>query len=165
MVAALPAIALGTSLLGVGVSTLAASRDAQFKSKIAIINAKIAEDNAERAVFRSQVEAQDQDRMAAAVIGEEISKQAGSCLNLRSGSFVGKRQSLRQLARLDVLRIRQEGDIEAFGFLTDARVSRATSSAFKRKAQFAVISGVLKGVGAGADSSLISGALTRGSAT
>ena len=75
------AIGLGVGLLGTGVSTLAAVQGAKFKSKIAIINAKISEDNAARATERSQVEAQDQDRLAAAVIGDEISKQAGSGLN------------------------------------------------------------------------------------
>ena len=156
------AIGLGASLLGTGFSTLAAVQGAKFQSRLAIINAKISEDNAERAAFRAQVEAQDQDRLAAAVIGDEISKQAGSGLNLRSGSFAGKRLSLKQLARLDSLRIRQEGDLEAFGFLQEARVSRAEASAFKRKAKFAIISGVLTGVGQIAGSSLVSGALTRG---
>lgn len=157
-------IGLGASLLGTATTTLAKVQGAKFQSRIAIINAKISEDNAERASFRAQVEAQDQDRLAAAVIGDEIAKQAGSGLNLRSGSFTFKRQSLRQLARLDSLRIRQEGDIEAFGFLQEARVSRAEASAFKRKAKFAIIGGVLKGITNVTGSSLVSGAPTRGSA-
>ena len=159
---ALPFIALGATLLGTGVSAFAGAQQAKFQSKIALMNAQISEENAERAVFRSQVEAQDQDRMAAAVIGDAISKQAGSGLSLRSGSFVKGRASLRQLARLDTLRIRQEGDIEAFNFLQEAKGFKVEAKAFKRKAKFAVISGVLKGISGIAGSSLISGAATSG---
>ena len=110
---------------------------------------------------RAQIEGQDQDRLAVAVIGEEISKQAGSGLNLVSGSFTKKRASLRQLARLDTLRIRQAGDVEAFNFLQEAATSKAEAKAFKRKAKFTALAGALQGVGDIAGSSLISGALTK----
>ena len=155
-------VGLAASLLGTGISTIAGIQQAKFQAQIAKRSAEISELNAERAVERSQIEAQDQDRLAAAVIGDVISKQAGSGLSLRSGSFTKKRASLRQLARLDTLRIRQAGDIEAFNFLQEAAGFKAEAKAFKRKAKFTAIAGVLQGVSTIAGSSLISGALTKG---
>jgi len=113
-------------------------------------------------VERSQIEAQDQDRLAAGVIGDAVSKQAGSGLNLLSGSFTKKRASLRQLARLDAARIRHAGDIEAFNFLQEAAGFKAEAKQFKRKATFTAIAGGLKGVSTLSKSSLISDALTKG---
>ena len=156
-------VGLGASLLGTGISTIAGIQQAKFQAQIAKRSAEISRLNAERAVERSQIEAQDQDRLAAAVIGDVISnEQAGSGLSLRSGSFTKKRASLRQLARLDTLRIRQAGDIEAFNFLQEAATGRAEAKAFKRKAKFTAIAGVLKGISTIGGSSLVSGAATSG---
>ena len=155
-------VGLGASLLGTGISTIAGIQQAKFQAQIAKRSAEISELNAERAVERSQIEAQDQDRLAAAVIGEEISKQAGSGLRLTSGSFTKKRASLRQLARLDTLRIRQAGDIEAFNFLQEAATSKIEAKMFKRKAKFIAIAGVLKGISTIGGSSLVCGARTKG---
>ena len=69
---------------------------------------------------------------------------------------------MRQLARLDTLRIRQAGDIEAFNFLQEAATGRAEAKAFKRKAKFIAIAGVLKGISTIGGSSLVSGAATSG---
>ena len=153
---------LAASLLGTGISTIAGIQQAKFQAQIAKRSAEISELNAERALERSQIEEQDLARGAAAVIGDLISKQAGSGLSLRSGSSIRGRDSLRQLARLDVLRIRHEGDIDAFNFLQEAAGFKAEAKAFKRKAKFALISGVLQGVSTLGDSSLVSGALTKG---
>ncbi len=153
---------LGASLLGTAVSTIAGVQQAKFQAQIAKRSAEISELNAERAVERSQIEAQDQDRLAAAVIGDAISKQAGSGLSLKSGSFTGKRASLRQLARLDTLRIRQAGDIEAFNFLQEAATGKAEAKAFKRKAKFTAVAGALQAVSTLGNSSLISDAITKG---
>ena len=155
-------VGLGASLLGTGISTIAGIQQAKFQAQIAKRSAEISELNAERAVERSQIEAQDQDRLAAAVIGDLISKQAGSGISLRSGSSVRGRDSLRQLARLDTLRIRQAGDIEAFNFLQEAVGLKAEAKAFKRKAKFTAIAGVLKGISTIGGSSLVSGAATSG---
>ncbi len=153
---------LGASLLGTAVSTVAGVQQAKFQAQIAKRSAEISELNAERAVERSQIEAQDQDRLAAEVIGDAISKQAGSGLSLASGSFSKKRASLRQLARLDTLRIRQAGDIDAFNFLQEAATGKAEAKAFKRKAKFTAVAGALQGVSALGNSSLISDAATKG---
>ncbi len=153
---------IGASLLGTAVSTIAGVQQAKFQAQIAKRSAEISKLNAERAVERSQIEAQDQDRMAASVIGDAISNQAGSGLSLKSGSFVGKRASLRQLARLDTLRIRQAGDIEAFNFLQEAATSKAEAKAFKRKAKFTAIAGVLQSASVLGSSSLITKAATKG---
>ena len=63
-------VGLGASLLGTGISTIAGIQQAKFQAQIAKRSAEISRLNAERAVERSQIEAQDQDRLAAAVIGD-----------------------------------------------------------------------------------------------
>ncbi len=154
---------LGASLLGTAVSTVAGVQQAKFMAQTAKRSAEISKLNAERAVERSQIEGQDQDRLAEEVIVDAISIPAGSGLSLASGSFSKKRASLRQLARLDTLRIRQAGDIEAFNFLQEADTSKTEAKKFKRKAKYTAIAGALQAVSTLGNSSLISGAATKGS--
>ena len=156
MPVALPFIAVGIALLGTAVSTVAAVQQAKFKAQVAKFNQEINEDNAARAADRAQIAQQDQDRIAAAIRGEEAAQQAGSGLSLRSGSFDKKRQSLGVGAAQDRLRIRQAGDVEAFNFLVKAEGFKGEAAAEKRAGKFAIATGLISAAGTVAGSSLVS---------
>lgn len=151
MPVAIPIVAAVVAIAGVAMQTIQERNEAKFESKVAKRNAQINEMNAERAGFASQVEAQDQDFRNRAIIGEEVSKQAGSGLSLGSGSFVLQRRNLSELARQDSLRIRQAGDVEVHNFLTAAAQNRAESKMALKRRTNATVAGGINAVSAGLD--------------
>jgi hypothetical protein len=149
MPVAIPIVMAVVAVAGVAMQTIQARQEAKFQSKVAKRNAQINEQNAERAGFASQVEAQDQDFRNRMLIGEEVSKQAGSGLSLGSGSFALQRKNLTELAHQDALRIRQAGDVEVHNFLTSAAQNRAESKMALQRKKNATVAGAISAVGAG----------------
>src|SRR5678815_4791338 len=122
MAAGLPiaAIGLGLSAASSVFAGFTQYKAGQYQAAIADQNAKIARDNAARATHTAQVEQQDQDMVARAMLGEQTAEQGASGFTLNSGSFKTARQSARQLARKDALNIRNAGAMEAHNYLTQA---------------------------------------------
>jgi len=138
---------LGTVLGAAGTvySGIAAMQAANYQAAVAEMNAKIAEDNARRAVFASQVAAQDQDRQTAAALGELLAQQGASGIDVGTGSQLLAQRGTRELGRLDSLRIRQEGDIQRYNFQTDAVNARAQAQLSRMEGRSALIGGILGG--------------------
>lgn len=124
----------------------------KYKAQIATMNQQVAEQNASRAIDRSQVEQQTQDNAARAALGEQTENQATSGLALTGRSFVQARRNARTLARLDALNIRQAGSVEAYNYKVDAVNYGAEATAAKSEGVGALLGGFL-----GAGSSLASG--------
>lgn len=124
-----------------------------YAKNTADMNAEIAEDNAKRAVFRSQVEQQESDLATAGMLGEQEAAQSASGISLTSGSLVKTRAAARKLGRLDALNIRQAGRVEAYNYQAEAAGLRA-------KGQGALFAGVGDALGSfmSAGGSLIGGA-------
>lgn len=146
MPVAIPFIALGATLLGTAVTTLGAIQQSKFKANIAKMNQQINEDNAERAVNRGRIEAQDEAFRAQEILGAQLSEQAASGLSTRSGSFALARKSEEELARRNTLNIVQASELERFGFLTDAAVNRVERKLAKKAGKQAIVSGALSAV-------------------
>jgi hypothetical protein len=132
-----------------GVASLAAGA---AQARMAKFNASIAEDNAVRATERSQIEAQQQDKLTLGMLGEQEAVQSASGISLGSTSSVRTRRAARELGRLDTLNVRQAGDIEAYNYKVDAANQRMQGSA-------AMTSGISNALGSflGAGSSLVGG--------
>lgn len=130
-----------------------AYQSASYQAAIAELNQSIANDNAQRALERVQIEQQDQDAITLAMLGEQEAAQASSGLAFGSRSFRLARKSAQELGRKDALNIRQAGEIEAYNYRTQA-------ANFGAQAQFAKASGVnsLLGGFLGGIGSLVSGA-------
>lgn len=143
-----------------GVMGFAQSR---YQAAIASRNAQIAKDNASRAVYKSQIDAQMQDTQTTAMIGQQESLQAASGLSLNSESSRRLRRSAAILGRLDTLNVRQAGEVEKYNYLTQA----ANFEAESRMAQFGGVGSLLGGFLGAAQSfsgtSLIGGARSTGS--
>lgn len=144
---ALLAASLATTVAGGVVSTIGAQRQAKFQAAVAQNNAMIEEQNARRAIERAGIEAQEQDRINAGILGEQISEQSGSGLSARGGSFALGRKSARELARLDTLNVAQQGFLDAFNARTRAEGFRSEASAAKAAGRNALISGAIGTVG------------------
>lgn len=149
-------IAAIATAIGVGSSVLEGVqgyRAGQYRSEVAKMNQAIAEDNAARSIQRSQIEAQDQDAVTLALLGEQEVAQASSGVSLGSRTFVGTRRNARVLGRLDALRIRQGGELEAYNYRTDAANFKAEGGAARREGRASLLGGFI-----GAAKSLVGGA-------
>lgn len=96
---------------------------ADRNAALADADARTARRNAGRAGFAGQVEAMDQDLEARLQIGENISMQAGSGLEVGTGLT-----GMMKLAQRDRLRIRQAGDAEAGRFRAQERAFRVEAA-------------------------------------
>lgn len=141
-------LAAAGSVLG-GVSAFSAG---QYRAKVAQFNRQVALENADRAIFRSQVEQVDQDTQTAALIGEQEAAQSASGLSLTSRSHIQTRRSARTLGRVDALNVRQAGEVEAYNYQVDAENFKAEAAASQSEAMFGLVEGFL-----GAGSAVASG--------
>lgn len=148
------ALGVGSSVVG----TVGAVNAADYRSQVALRNAQLAEDNAARSEQRAQVEGQDQDAVTLAALGEQVAQQSASGLSLNSKSFGAARKNTRTLGRLDTLRIRQGGDLEAYNYKTDAANFRAEAEQERRGKGQAILSGILS-----AGTSVVGGLGSKGS--
>lgn len=143
------AATVGSALIG----GIASFQQAKAQEKMAKHRAEVAQENAKRARFRSQVEQQDQDVLARAVIGDLASSQAASGLDFGSGSFASRRKAARVLARKDALNIRQGGELEAQNFEQQALDASFEARQARSAGRFSLLSTAFD-----TGSSLISGA-------
>jgi len=133
---------LALSLIGTAISAVGqiaagkaqASAD-EYQAQIALRNAKIQDENAQRALKRTQIEAQTEDLRAAAILGEQTATQGASGLSISSGSFRRVRKSTRKVGRLSSLNIIQGGEIEAFNSRVDAANFRANAEGYQASAR------------------------------
>lgn len=140
-------ITAGSAIIG-GFAELQASN---FQKQIALQNAQIAEENADRAILDSQLRQQEQDELTAAFIGDQIAQQGASGLSVSSGSSRRVRSTARRLGRQDALNIRKAGEDEARNFRIQATGQRNRATALGTRGQTSLLGGFLK-----ASSSLVS---------
>lgn len=153
MTAALGIIGLGLNFVSGAFSAISQSQAASYQAAIAKRNQEIAQGNAVRSVQTAQVEQQDRDNVARALLGEQVAEQSASGFTLGSGSFRRARRSAQELARQDALRIRQAGDVDAFNYKVQAANYGAEAKLASMTASSSLLGGFL-----GAGASLVSGA-------
>lgn len=146
-------LSVGVGVAGVVVQTSAAVQAANYQAEIAKRNSIIQEENAKRAIDRSQQEQIDQDRKTAFFLGQQVATQSASGLKLGGKSFMLTRKSSRELGRMDALNVRQAGDLEAYNFRVMSEDSAAAAQFARQQASSSLLEGAF-GVG----SSLIGGA-------
>lgn len=154
--AMIPMLTVASTLVSAGGSILQgvqANKMAKYQAKVAEMNKSIAEDNARRAIERSQVEQQESDMTALAFMGSQEAMQGASGLSLGGASQQLARKSSKELARLDALRIRQGGELEAYNYRTQGVNFGAEASMAKAGGKNSLVSGFID-----AGSSLLTGA-------
>jgi len=127
--------AAGAALSGV-TSLIAVQQNAQ----IAKFNQEVANDNANKSIENAQIAQMEQDNAARAMIGDQLNAITSSGVSATSGSARKNRIAAKEAARLDALRIRQSGELEATNFK-----NQATSIGLQSKAN--TISGVSSALG------------------
>lgn len=146
-------VGTGLSIFGAIQQGKAEAASQEYQANVAQANANIADKNAERTQQSAAEEQYQQDQSATALFGEQEAAQGASGLSLKSKSFISTRRSARQLSRLDALNIRQQGDVQAFGYRTDAANQVSSSEMHKAAGKNALTASYLN-----AGSSLIGGA-------
>ena len=100
-----------------GISALAAGN---YQKQVADMNARIAKDNAARALERGQIVQQETDNRTKAFLGQQEAVQSASGISLTSRSAIATRRTARELGRLDALNVRQAADVESYNYQVDA---------------------------------------------
>lgn len=116
---------------------------AQYQGQVAKMNTKVAEENAQRALERSKIEAQDNDLQTSLLLGEQVAAQGASGISLTSKSFMKTREATRLLGRRDTLNIIQGGEIEAYNYKVDKENFKAQASAAKLQGYGALLEGAV----------------------
>jgi hypothetical protein len=147
MAQALPIVAVGLTAASSVFAGFTQYRAGQYQAAIADMNQKIAKDNAARATHTAQVEQQDQDMVARAMLGEQLAEQGASGFTVDSGSFKVARKSASQLARKDALNIRNAGEMEAHNYLTQAANFGLQGQSMRSAAFGSLLGGFLEGAG------------------
>jgi hypothetical protein len=128
-------------------STSAAVQRANFEAQVQERNRVAMEDNAVRSQYNAQVQQQESDRQASALIGEQVAAQSASGLKLGGRSQMLTRKSAKQLARLDALNIRQAGEVEAYNYRMGAEDAALAAGFARSTASNAMTEGFLSGIG------------------
>ncbi len=136
-------IGLAVSALSSVVTGVTSFMAAQAQAAINEMNAQIADDNAKRAIERSQIEQQESDFITSVLLGEQLAQQGASGVDVGRGSPRLTRISARELGRKDALNIRQSGEIEAYNFRASAASQRAQGSLTKQGGAFGLLSSFL----------------------
>ncbi len=136
---------------------------ASYQAKVANMNAEVAEENAQRALSRSGIEAEDSDRQTAALLGEQEVAQAASGVSLSGKSQILTRKSARILGRRDALNILQDGSTEAYNFRVQKANFKAEAAAAKMSGVASLVGGAMSAMaGAPVGSSMVGGSTSTG---
>ena len=143
------ALQVGATVVG----TMGAIQQSNYQSQVALNNQAIAEENARRVIFESQIEAQETDIEARGELGQLLAQQGASGLSLGSGSFALRRKGLEELAAKDRGFIRSQGEVRATRHRQQASDFAGESAMAKASGRGALVSGAFD-IG----TSLVSGA-------
>lgn len=124
-----------------------------YQAKVAANNARIADENAKRAIHTANVQAQNQDFDALVAMGGLLAELGASGLQVGTGSAALRRKSQSELAARDRGYTIHEGQMQASNYRQQAQDFRTEAAGAKRGAMYSLLGGGLE-VG----SSLITGA-------
>ena len=96
----------------------AQAASARYQAQVAENNRQIAEQNARYATMAGAGNAQAQDFMTRAQLGQAAAAQGASGIDVGQGSPVEVRRSIGQLGRLKTLEEVQKADVTAYGYRT-----------------------------------------------
>lgn len=140
---------VGVGIAGVVASTSATIQANNYQAQIAERNRQLMEINAQRAVERASLAQQQQDEQTKALLGQQIAAQSASGLSLYGGSAMLTRKSARELGRMDAIRVKEAGDIEAFNYRMAAADALDQIKFYQSANSSALLSGFLDAASVG----------------
>lgn len=141
--AALPSIATAATIGSSAISALGAISQSRASAASAGYNAKVAQQNAEIATKNAQFTGAEGEQNVGAAgaatkakIAATLANEAGSGVNINSGSAVDVRESEAKLGMLNALNVRSQAARQAYGYQTQS-ASDTGQAALLRKQQSA----------------------------
>ena len=119
------------SAAAAGIGALSSLAAGQYQSRVALANAKIAEDNAKSIREIALLDAQRGDQDAQSTLGAIIAQASASGLDIGVGSTALRRRSAEVLAGRDRIQTVYEGQRQAAGYQQEANNYRAEAKAAK----------------------------------
>lgn len=154
MGAALPFIAIAATLGGGAMQAAgqiqagnAAKASANYNAAIARMNADQAKNNQQIASQTGMAQTGMQEQKTRAEFGQTLANQAGSGVDVNSGSFSDVQASERTLGDLDALTVRQNATKEAFGYKVQETNQRAQGELDKFEGKNAQTAGYIGAAG------------------
>lgn len=135
-------LAIGSSILGGGLTAFSAIQQGNYRAAVAKNNALIAEQNAARLSEAAQESAKRSDIESAALLGEQWAAQGASGLDVSGRSARAGRMLTRRVGRQQARDIVTQGVSDARNQLQEAANFRGEASAAKKQ-------GLLTAIGAG----------------
>lgn len=136
---AAPYLMAGSALVS-GISQI---QNANYQSAIAMQNASLLEQQAEREAFAANQDIADQDQAARAEIANMLAQMDASGINSTTGSMLFRRAGVESLAKRDRERLGQKRDVQLENTKTQASMSRSEAKALKSAGKFGLLSTAL----------------------
>lgn len=148
--ATLSVLAIGSTLLGSGVSALGQMNSANYQAQVAKNNASIATQNATADIEAGLASQQQQALKTRSMLGQQAAAQGSNGLDVNSGSNVAVRSSTAALGELSGLTIRNNAARAAYGAEVTATSDIAQSQLDDMQGTNSAISTLIGGVSQGA---------------
>lgn len=139
------------------ISGVTGMMQSNYQAKVAKMNAEVAQENADRASTKSEIDAQESDFQYSSLIGEQENAQAASGVTLSGKSQILTRRAAHQVATGDRMKLIQQGQVDRYGHLVEKANFTAEAKAAKMSGMASLIGGVVGAVG-GLPSSMSSSA-------
>lgn len=110
---------------------------AKQNSIIAKQNAEYAADSADRVMEKGLFTAEQNDIKTDFILGQQLTAQGGSGLDVNSASFRRTRTATAELGRMDTMSIRENANIDFFNEMIRSTNYENQSNMFQQESQFA----------------------------
>lgn len=147
-VASIAMMVAGTALNAVGkvVEGNAQAKNYQYEAQVAQNNATIARQNAEYAVRAGETQAATQGIKNRAALGAMVAQTGANNIDVNTGSPLLAQESQREVGLQDVLQIRSNARLTAYGYQTQATNYQAQSQLEQQEASQAQRAGWFGGL-------------------
>jgi|SRR5215472_1205083 len=147
-------IGMGATMLGSAVGAFgnwyggqAQGAMQDYRAAVALMNKKVAEDNARYALSAGEIEAEQAGMKARFQIGEAKAVQGASGLDVNSGSNARVREGMWQVAQQDMGIIRTNAAKTAYGYQVEAASQQAQSQLDRYAANYDRTAGTISAFG------------------
>lgn len=159
------AISIGASAGGAGLGAIGSlmggqskAAAANYQAGIALMNSKIAQQNATFARGEGEVEAQQYGMQNRFKMGVAKTTQAAAGVSVNSGSPLAARTSMGQIGSFEEAQVRNKAERKAYGFeveaaqnISQAQMDRMTAGYAKTEGEIGAASSILSGIGSVSD--------------
>lgn len=129
--------------IGTAVSGISQYQNAQYQSQVAMNNANLLKQQAERETFAANQDIQDQDAAARAEIAGMLAQMDASGINSSSGTMMMRRVGAQEMATRDRARLAQKRDVQLENTKRQEAAMRAEAKAAKRAGKLGLLSTIL----------------------